>query len=72
VSAEHVKSGYPQVGIYGREGTLRRTIDCIPTTEPGVYLVNEPIDSAHGEAVVVAFAGDLRTIPSLADLRASH
>jgi hypothetical protein len=52
---------------------LRHTIDCIPTTQPGVYLVNEPIDAAEGEAVVVAFDGaDLRKIHSFADLRASH
>jgi hypothetical protein len=52
---------------------LRRTVDCVPTTQPGVYLVNEPIDAGEGEAIVVAFAGgDLRQVQSLADLRASH
>jgi len=49
------KSNYPQVAVYLSEGTLRRTIDCIPTTQPGVYLVNEPIGAAEGEAVVIAF-----------------
>ena len=47
---------------------LRHTIDCIPTTQPGVHLVDEPIDAAEGEAVVVAFDGaDLRKIHSFAE-----
>jgi hypothetical protein len=66
-------SKYPQLGIYGSGGALRHTIDCIPTTRPGVYLVNEPIDAADGEAVVVAFDGAvLRQVRSFADLRAAH
>jgi hypothetical protein len=73
VSTEQTKSEYPQIAIYLRGGTLRRTIDCIPTTQAGVYLVNEPIDVAEGEAVVIAFDGaDLRRVGSFADLRAAH
>jgi hypothetical protein len=73
VSAEQTRSGYPQIAIYRSEGMLRHTIDCVPTPHPGVYLVNEPIDAAAGEAVVVAFDGaDLSTVQSFADLRASH
>ena len=34
VRANASPSSYPQVAIYLREGALRRTIDCIPTTEP--------------------------------------
>lgn len=46
--SHHAISAYPQLAIYARTGELRRTIDCIPTTRPGVSLVNEPMDLAEG------------------------
>jgi hypothetical protein len=67
------RSAYPQVIVYARDGTPRRVVDCIPTTQTGLYLVNEPLDCTHGEAVVVAFqAVDVSGPPAFADLRAAH
>ncbi len=71
--SHHAISAYLQLAIYARTGELRRTIDCIPTTRPGVSLVNEPIDAADGEAIVIAFAAaELRDVQSFGDLRAAH
>jgi hypothetical protein len=67
------RSAYPQIIVYARDGAPRRVVDCVPTTQSGLYLVNEPLDLAQGEAVVVAFQGaDLSEPPSFADLRAAH
>jgi hypothetical protein len=73
MSSRRAMSAYPQLAIYSRTGELRRTIDCIPTTRPGVSLVNEPIDLAEGEAVVIAIAAaDLCDVQSFGELRAAH
>ena len=72
MSAERT-SGYPQIAIYARDGSLRRRIDCIPTTRPDAYLANEPLDAAGDEAVVIAF--DPRVLDDeqlFKDLRAAH
>jgi hypothetical protein len=67
------ESGYPQIAIFDHDGSIRRRIDCVPTTRPGVYLLNEAIDTADGEAVVVALHRKaLDEVQSFAGLRASH
>jgi hypothetical protein len=72
-SDEAPRRAYPQVIVYADDGTARRIVDCIPTTETGLYLVNEPLDLAQGDAVVVAFRPvDVGEPPLFADLRAAH
>jgi hypothetical protein len=67
------RSAYPQVIVYALDGAPRRVIDCVPTTRTGLYLVNEPLDCAEGEAVVLAFqAAEAGEPPPFADLRAAH
>jgi hypothetical protein len=67
------ESGYPQIAIFDHDGSIRRRIDCVPTTRPDVYLANEAIDAADGEAVVIALHREgLEGVQLFAELRASH
>lgn len=64
----------PVVAIYRVEEVLRRTIECTPSARfPGCWTVDEPIDAADGETVVIAYEhADLKneyTVQQLTALR---
>jgi len=66
-------SAYPQIAVYGSDGAVRSRIDCLPTTRPGIYLANEPIDAMTGEPVVIALdPAALDEVESFGELRAAH
>lgn len=61
---------FPVVAIYSAEGMLRHTIDCVPTAQPGVWIVSEEVESVPGEAVVMALdPADLRKVFTREELR---